>query len=130
MKKLFLTLFLSGASLISVISTGCQKDQEFSCDPKANEYAKINATANQSISRDSLVKLPINIQFAVFNSLTNINKLRIFREKLDILKTEISFSAPELLAIDQIYNSSPNVYNQQDPFHAWELHVRNNLGWT
>ena len=114
----------------------CKKEMKYSCDPKAENYAIENMEANQSISRDSLVKLPRIFQFAVFNSLSSANKKRIFNEKIDILLAADSFDIEEKAALLNAKNySNLEFYNSPDTLTDtflinWQQHAVTVFGWS
>lgn len=136
-----MTLFVVNMLLvIFFLFTACNKDSSriYSCDPRAQEYALINLEVNQDISRDSLANLPFEFQTAVFRSLTSENKLRIFREKIDLVLRDVhELNDSEIDALLDLRNNAPEeIYGKfdedsQHPFlEAWENSIRNELGWN
>jgi hypothetical protein len=118
-----------------VIFFSCRKDEpKFSCDEKAHQYALMHQETNQTISRDSLIKLDRGLQFAVFRSLSAQNKKRIFNEKIDILLVTLDLKEGErthLLALKNYFDADMYGHNEATPFvKEWELQAKNTLGWT
>ena len=71
-------------AIASMVFVGCQKQQEtFSCNTKINDKVIKNREANQNISRYQIATYDMDEQVAIFRSLTNENKLRIFNEKIN-----------------------------------------------
>ena len=109
---------------------------QFSCNEKANQYALTNIATNQSISRDSLAKLPYEYQFAVFESLSAQNKHRIFKEKIDHVLSLKNLDNREVAALERLKALDPNeIYNldQEEPadiLWEWEQYVRKELAWS
>lgn len=128
-------------SLMAIIGLAvlysCTKDKgsRLSCDEKAHKYAVIHQATNQSIGRDSLVKLERGLQFAVFRSLTPQNKKRIYNEKIDLLLATLTLNDNERTHLIALKNFNDlSMYESDDeetPFLTqWELTAKNTLGWT
>lgn len=88
MKNLFkLVVLLTFAFILGA----CKKEETvYSCDPEINKYAIENMGINQQITRKELSNLPFEYQNAVFLSLTYQNRLRIFKEKIDLVLNTIN----------------------------------------
>lgn len=136
MKKVFFGIAVAILTSITVAIISCKKEKAYSCNEEANNYALINLNTNQSISRDSLAKLPYEFQFAVFESLTPENKHRIFKEKVDYIISHNTLSTQEIAALQELKDLDPGtVYNhsEEEPLAVitqWEQKVKTNLGWT
>ena len=124
--------------MIIVLFLSCnKKDQpKYSCDEEAHKYAVMYQATNQSISRDSLVKLERGLQFAVFRSLTPANKKRIYNEKIDLIlaTTDLTSAEREHLQAAKDYDDL-SMYEADDnepiPFlEEWEATAKTALGWT
>lgn len=93
-------------------------------------------SGNQGISRDSLAKMGLDTQIAVFRSLSPTNKLRIFKEKIDLLLNDQSISETDkdhltLLknyVTEAVYDDSADV-NPDSVLVNWQLDVYNVLAW-
>lgn len=89
----------------------------------------------QNISRDSLVQLDKQLQFAVFRSLTPENKKRIFNEKIDLLLATEDLTIEEeqhLILLRNYYDEE--IYEREEGVtHAflenWESYARLDLNW-
>jgi hypothetical protein len=93
-------------------------------------------SGNQGISRDSLAKMGLDTQIAVFRSLSPTNKLRIFKEKIDLLLNDQSISETDkdhltLLknyVTEAVYDDSADV-NPDSVLVNWQLDAYNVLAW-
>ncbi|MFT4062002.1 MAG: bacteriocin fulvocin C-related protein [Edaphocola sp.] len=111
----------------------CKKDPVFSCDEQLNDYAVSTMSEHQAISRDSLAKLGIDTQFAIFNSLSSFNKARIFHEKIDLLISIDSIATDDKVHLSSLNDYlTPAIYNDEtlDSFCVnWKSVAFNNLSW-
>lgn len=78
---------LAGLAIIlfaTMMLTACRKDEAvYSCNPTLNEKIKKNRNANQQITRYQLAHISdLDEQMGIFLSLSNDNRVRIFREKI------------------------------------------------
>ena len=103
MKKIILSVTILAIAFSSTFMA-CRKENEYSCDEKANSYAAQHKETNQSISRDSLVQLERSTQFAVWRSLSSENKKRIFNEKIDLVISTENLSTAEVTHLNSLKN--------------------------
>ncbi len=85
MKRLSVLTIVIALAVVIFYIPSCKKNEVYSCDEGINNYATLNLVVNQSISRDELAQLGLDTQFAVFNSLSAENKLRVYKEKFNYL---------------------------------------------
>lgn len=136
MTKFVKLTVLTLAGIISIYLTSCKKEPVYSCKEDVNNYVMKTMSYNQSISRDSLAKLGLDTQIAVFRSLLPVNKLRIFKEKVDLLMTDDSLSTDDKnhlkalknYATEAIYDDAAD--ESPDPYLvSWQGTAYNTLGW-
>lgn len=131
MKKIILSVTILAIAFSSTFMA-CRKENEYSCDEKANSYAAQHKETNQSISRDSLVQLERSTQFAVWRSLSSENKKRIFNEKIDLVISTENLSTAEVTHLNSLKNYYvADLYDSTEkPFLVtWENYAKNTLGW-
>ena len=132
MKKV--KILIATKILIFSLLLGCKKNEvKYSCNPKSHHYALVNLSGNQTISRDSLIRLEKDIQFAVWRSMTTENKKRIFDEKIEKVMADEPLTTLEsdfLLTIRNYYQV--DMYENPDTtlFNSWEQYAIDTLGWT
>jgi hypothetical protein len=120
--------------LFFTLLQGCKKNElKYSCNPVAHQYALVNLSGNQTISRDSLVKLEKDFQFAVWHSMSSDNKKRIFDEKINKVLEEESLMPKErdyLLTIKNYYEEDMYENPDSNYFNSLERYAIDTLGWT
>ena len=138
MKKIVLVVSMVFVALTMTLVACNKEEQIFSCDPYIQKYVTENLEVNQDITRDSLANLPFEYQTVVFRSLTSENKLRIFKEKIDLVLNLVSdFSDEDRDALLLLRNEAPeSIYEDSEEYEVhpfvqnWESMVRSELGWT
>jgi hypothetical protein len=137
MKKLFLITVVFSL-LASFLYVSCKKSEKvYSCNEEINEYAVKTMSSHQNISRNDLVKFGIDTQFAVFNSLSPENRIRIFKEKIEALIIDDSISNADKNHLKLLNNYLSSITDFQD-FNPdvdsfvsnWKSYASNNLSWT
>jgi hypothetical protein len=102
---------------------------------KGESYV-VDGNSIQMISREQLIKLPLRDQSKVFNLLTNINKKRIFAEKVNFIIIVERLSQSEIAHLNAALNFVKPAYydiqyeNLVSSFYAkWKAQAKNNFGW-
>jgi len=70
--------------IIGLFATSCKKDninENFSCNPEINQWAKTNLKSVQLLTRDELTQLPISKQRAAWRTLSAERKLELWKDK-------------------------------------------------
>lgn len=134
-QKIFvLGLFLLAASA-AFYFVSCKKEKVYSCNDKLNDYATINMKSNQTISRAQLVTMGIDTQFAIFNSLSSNNKVRIFKEKIQLLLGMDTVPNDDKIHLKKIQDYiTGQIYEENNIesdafFQNWESYAYNSLKW-
>lgn len=123
--------------LISCLMSSCRKDEPvYSCNVQLNEKVKKNRNANQQITRYALAHIAdLDEQMAVFLSLSNENRVRIFNEKMQAEQGNSNLTLNEKAILQEMITFlKPDHYttlNQefQQYAKAKETILRNTYGW-
>ena len=117
-------------------------DQPIINNGKCNSISQNNSWTisskefNQNISRDSLSLLPIRLQYAYFRSLSNENKLRIYKEKIKLIIENYNLSQPEkehLISLSKFFK--PEYYEEnyanfvESYYNNWKNIAMHNFNW-
>lgn len=109
----------------------------YSCDPKIEEFVKMNLQTFQNMSREELCRYEIDTATAIFISLTPANKARIWHEKLDLLLDNEQLDPNAIQYItnlkSQINSNSyinPMTEQEKDVFVANMNSMKDALGWS
>jgi hypothetical protein len=134
--KLIVLSAIVFVAIASMVFVGCQKQQEtFSCNTKINDKVIKNREANQNISRYQIATYDMDEQVAIFRSLTNENKLRIFNEKIKYTVDNYNLSIEDKAHLQFLMNNfvpefySDNNVQGQNFVDEWESKARNQLNW-
>jgi hypothetical protein len=88
---------------------------------------------NQEYSRASLVELEISKQVEIFRSLSNEQKLNLYKSKFDYLKSINYLNNDESKFIDEIFtNIDENIYStpiSDEQIQNYKNYATSNLGW-
>ncbi len=79
--KITLIILFSIAFLI-----GCKKEENYSCDPEINKWAKENFLCFQNASLDEISTLPPRLQKTAYRTLSAENKYNLWVAKLEDVK--------------------------------------------
>ena len=124
------------AFAVNIISCKKKSEDIYSCNSVINEKVKKSRTENQNITRAELASKGLDEQFAIFRSLTSENKLRIYKEKIDLLLSTNNYSSIELQYLNSVRNSTSSSVYDLDVDAREELNTyhynyqKNTLGWS
>lgn len=115
--------------------SSCKKNK-YSCDDGLNEWATTTRTTNQNITRDQLAAYGLDSQQAIFASLSNENKYRIYQEKIQLVLSTGSFSAAERTHLQSAIDyMKPEYYDAVDEsafdayFDQWKATASDKFKW-
>jgi hypothetical protein len=133
MKRLSLLLLaiLTIGSAIYLVS--CKKEKAYSCDEGLNDYATITMSKHQSISRYNIAKLGIDTQFAIFNSLSFANKIRIMNEKIQSILNIDTVSSTDKIHLkkmsDHLLGKTDEIIDKDTFINNWKAYAYERLQW-
>ena len=92
---------------------------------------------NQNISRNNLSRLPMRLQKAYFRGLSNVNKLRIYTEKINLLINNDNLSQSEKQHLLSLLSFiKPEYYDLsyasfvENFYNNWKNFAMNNFNWS
>ncbi len=120
---------------LSVIILGlfaCNKGDN-TCNESLYNFVDEHVQLYENISRDSLARMGWDTQFIILNSLSPINKARIFHEKINLLLSSDSVSEADknhLASLNNHLSEFTCNTNKTDTFYSkWQQEAFNKLGW-
>lgn len=133
-QKIFVFGFFLLATGATFYFVSCKKEKVYSCNDALNDYAKVNLESYQTISRARLAEMGIDTQFAIFNSLSSNNKVRIFKEKIQALLDMDTIPEDDKIHLKKISDYiTGKIYDtdiEKDAFIInWTDYAYNTLQW-
>lgn len=114
-----------------------QNENKYSRNDMINNYINSSEERNQNISRDNLAMLPSEYQIAVFRSLSNENKIRIFKEKIELVINSERLSQLEINHLKStLAFIKPSYYNPEFEekvssfYENWKKVAMSNFNWS
>ena len=97
----------------STAAVPAYQENKYSANDTINNFVIATRQNNQNMSRNDLAKLPIDYQMAIFRSLNNENKIRIYTEKINFVISNDQLSQAEANHLRAVISfMKPEYYNR------------------
>ncbi len=138
-KKLFFYAFL----FVTIILSGCQSEEIYSCNPEINEWVHDNLDEIRAMSRSTWNHLDESVKRATFRAFTQQQKIDFWKDKLnEVLQMDWNDEEKAHIAIilnyidknPQIFNRAKEMTDEEQEkmdifFYKWVEDAKIRLNW-
>ena len=127
-----------------LIFVACEQESEsvYSCNKNVNEWAKLNITEIQQMSRQNWIELHDTLKLAAYRAFTPEQKHQFWKEKFQEVKS-LDWSQEEIAHISKAENyldehsdffshelTDDEIDNLETFFYSWQKEGIEKFGWT